>query len=63
MKESTKQRFAAIEFGYPDAAAEAEIVRVESGIGAELAVRLVQVAQASRNLKGHALAEGLPPGC
>ena len=58
LKESTKQRFAAIEFGYPDAAAEAEIVRVESGIGAELAARLVQVAQASRNLKGHALAEG-----
>ncbi|MHA7066759.1 ATP-binding protein [Azospirillum argentinense] len=32
LKESTKQRFAALEFGYPAAAVEAEIVAHEAGI-------------------------------
>jgi nitric oxide reductase NorQ protein len=58
LKESTKQRFSAIEFGYPDEAVEAEIVMHEAGIAAEDAARLVAIGQRSRHLKGHGLDEG-----
>lgn len=58
LKESTKQRFAALEFGHPTAAAEAEIVGHEAGVGEEVAALLVRIAAASRNLKGHGLQEG-----
>ncbi len=59
LKQSTKQRFGAIDFDYPDAGVEAEIVAHESGVEPRLAERLVQVAQRSRNLKGHGLDEGM----
>ena len=59
LKESTKQRFAAIDFGFPAAEVEAEIVSHESGVEVEIAERLVQIAERSRNLKGHGLAEGV----
>jgi nitric oxide reductase NorQ protein len=58
LKESTKQRFCAIDFSYPDAAIEAEIVAAEAGVDSGLAAKLVQIAQRSRNLKGHGLEEG-----
>ena len=58
LKESTKQRFAALEFGYPDAEVEAEIIAHESGIGMERARLLVTIAERSRNLRGHGLDEG-----
>ena len=58
LKESTKQRFVAIEFGYPEPAVEAEIVMREAGVDAPLAGGLVDVALRSRNLRGHGLAEG-----
>src|SRR5690348_16236867 len=58
LKESTKQRFGAIQFGYPEAAVEAEIVAHEAGIGLEQAVRLVAIGERARNLKGHGLDEG-----
>ncbi|HMM55009.1 MAG TPA: CbbQ/NirQ/NorQ/GpvN family protein [Candidatus Desulfobacillus sp.] len=58
LKPSTKQRFAALDFDYPEAALEAEIVARETGIDGETAARLVKVAQAARNLKGHGLVEG-----
>lgn len=59
LKQSTKQRFGAIDFDYPDAGVEAEIVAHESGVEPRMAERLVQVAQRSRNLKGHGLDEGM----
>lgn len=59
LKQSTKQRFSALDFDYPDAETEAEIVAHEAGVGADVAVRLVQVAKRSRNLKGHGLDEGM----
>jgi nitric oxide reductase NorQ protein len=59
LKESTKQRFAAIEFNYPAAEIETEIVSHESGVEMEVAERLVQIAERSRNLKGHGLNEGI----
>ena len=58
LKESTKQRFAAIDFDYPAAAIETEIVSREAGIDVETAGVLVKIAERSRNLKGHGLDEG-----
>jgi nitric oxide reductase NorQ protein len=58
LKESTKQRFGALSFTYPDPAAEAEIVATEAGIGEDVARALVAVGQASRRLVAEGLAEG-----
>lgn len=58
LKESTKQRFAALEFGYPTAAVEAAIVAHEAGIEPAMARRVVAVAERSRNLRGRGLEEG-----
>jgi nitric oxide reductase NorQ protein len=58
LKESTKQRFAAIQFVYPEAALEAQIVAHESGLPLEDAKMLVQIGERARNLKGHGLTEG-----
>ncbi|CAA7619644.1 CbbQ/NirQ/NorQ/GpvN family protein [Magnetospirillum sp. UT-4] len=59
LKQSTKQRFGAMVFDYPPAAVEAEIVAHESGVSPDIAARLVQMAERSRNLKGHGLDEGM----
>ncbi len=59
LKQSTKQRFAALDFDYPEEDTETEIVVHESGIDATTAKKLVQIAQRSRNLKGHGLDEGM----
>jgi nitric oxide reductase NorQ protein len=58
LKQSTRQRFVAIEFDYPDAALEAKIVATESGIDADNAEKLVRLAHMTRNLKGSGLDEG-----
>ena len=59
LKQSTKQRFAALDFDYPQAELETEIVTREAGVDAEIAGKLVQVAHRTRNLKGHGLDEGI----
>jgi nitric oxide reductase NorQ protein len=59
LKPSTKQRFGAIEFDYPARALEIEILLHETAVPKELAERLVSIAEASRRLKGHGLAEGI----
>jgi len=59
LKQSTKQRFGALDFDYPDADIETEIVAHETGVDRETANKLVQIAQRARNLKGHGLDEGL----
>ena len=59
LKTSTRQRFTAIDFDYPPAALEAEIVVRETGIASVQASALVQVAAAARRLKGHGLEEGI----
>ncbi len=59
LKQSTKQRFAALDFDYPEAETEAEIVARESGVDAKTAGKLVQIAHRARNLKGHGLDEGI----
>lgn len=58
LKESTKQRFLAIDFKYPAADVEAAIVAREAGTDSALAGILVSIAQRSRNLQGHGLDEG-----
>lgn len=58
LKQSTRQRFVAIEFNYPEPALEQKIILHESGLEAETAARLVQFARMTRNLKGNGLDEG-----
>jgi nitric oxide reductase NorQ protein len=59
LKQSTRQRFVAIEFNYPTADVEQEIVEHESGVDAETARRLVRLAEKTRNLKSFGLEEGV----
>lgn len=59
LKQSTKQRFGAIDFDYPDAEIEAEIVQHETSVDRAVAEKLVQIAHRARNLKGHGLDEGI----
>lgn len=59
LKQSTKQRFGALDFNWPAREVEAEIVAHESGVAPEIAGKLVSIGQKSRNLKGHGLEEGM----
>ncbi|MBF0212169.1 MAG: CbbQ/NirQ/NorQ/GpvN family protein [Magnetococcales bacterium] len=58
LKQSTRQRFVALEFDYPPEAVEIDIVRHESGVDPETARALVTFARLTRNLKGSGLEEG-----
>ncbi|MHB0776303.1 AAA family ATPase [Halomonas sp. WWR20] len=57
LKPSTRQRFVALAFDYPDAAAEAEIVVRESGLDAPCVSRLVELGRALRHLGENDLEE------
>jgi len=59
LKQSTKQRFAAFDFDYPEAELEADIVAKETDLTREQTAKLVKIAHAARNLKGHGLDEGI----
>ena len=59
LKQSTKQRFVGMDFDYAPAEEEAQILAAETGIDADTAQKLVQIAEAARNLKGHGLDEGI----
>ncbi len=59
LKPSTRQRFIAIDFGYPDIDKEAAIIAHESGIGAREAHELALLGQKVRNLKHHGFDEGV----
>jgi nitric oxide reductase NorQ protein len=59
LKQSTKQRFGALDFDYPVAEVEAEIVAHETGSDMAVAEKLVSIAHRGRNLKGHGLDEGI----
>ena len=58
LKQSTRQRFVALEFDYPTAGLEQRIIENESGVNAEMAAHLVKFAHMTRNLKGSGLDEG-----
>ncbi len=57
LKPSTRQRFVALNFGYPVAAVEQAIVEAEAGVPAATAALLVRLAQALRRLAEHDLEE------
>ncbi|RUM95018.1 MAG: AAA family ATPase [Thiothrix sp.] len=59
LKQSTKQRFVAMDFDYAPASVEADIVAKETGIDTETAAKLVKIGETARNLKGHGLDEGI----
>jgi len=57
LKESTRQRFVAIELGFPPAGTETQIVAHEAGIDDGTARSLVKLGNAIRNLDGSPLRE------
>ncbi|VFN02922.1 MAG: nitric oxide reductase NorQ protein [Candidatus Kentron sp. G] len=58
LKQSTRQRFVAIEFDYPDPRTEKKIVLREAGLDEATVTALVKFAGMTRNLKGNGLEEG-----
>lgn len=59
LKQSTRQRFVALEFTYPTAENECTIIVQESGVDEPTARRLVQLGEMVRNLRQHGLEEGI----
>ncbi len=58
LKQSTRQRFVALSFDYPDPDREARIVAREGGVAPEVARQLVDLGARIRNIREHGLAEG-----
>ena len=58
LKQSTRQRFVALEFNYPTPELERKIVAAESKVDGTMAEQLVKFAHMTRNLKGSGLEEG-----
>jgi nitric oxide reductase NorQ protein len=59
LKQSTKQRFASLLFSYPTVETETEIIKTETGLGAEESTKLAQMGARIRELKGFGLDEGV----
>lgn len=59
IKQSTRQRFVSIEFDYPPAEIEKEIIAHESNLDVEMAKDLARLGEKVRNLKEHGLEEGV----
>ncbi len=57
LKPSTRQRFVALTFGFPEAELEKEIVMLETGLDGARAERLVHLGRQLRTLEGHDLEE------
>lgn len=57
LKESTRQRFIAIELGFPPPAVETDVVVAEAGVDQSTAGTLVKLANTIRNLDGSPLRE------
>jgi len=58
LKQSTRQRFVAIEFNYPKHDLERKIVMHETGLDLATTDKLLRLADMTRNLKGNGLEEG-----
>jgi len=58
LKQSTRQRFMAIEFNYPPRELEAKIIEREAGVTPAVAMDLAKLGEKVRHLKEHGLAEG-----
>ena len=59
LKQSTKQRFLAIEFGYPPPDLEMKIIEQEAQVSDSTSKELVRIGEKVRNLKNHGLEEGV----
>ncbi len=59
LKQSTRQRFVALDFSYPPPEVEVEVVATEAGVDRDVAERLVKVACKVRNLTSRGLEEGV----
>jgi len=59
LKQSTKQRFLAMEFTYPPQEIDARVIEHEARVDKETAQRLVRLGQKVRNLRNHGLEEGV----
>ncbi len=59
MKPSTKQRFVALSFEYPNAEIETQIIISESGVEEEVAQKLVTIAHEIRRLKDSDIQEAV----
>lgn len=59
LKQSTKQRFMAIEFGYPPREIEARVIEHEASVDKDVAQKLVKLGEKVRNLRNHGLEEGV----
>jgi nitric oxide reductase NorQ protein len=58
LKHSTRQRFVALDFQFPDTEREARIIEHESGVDAQNALQLAKLGHKVRNLREHGLKEG-----
>ena len=58
LKHSTRQRFVALDFQFPDAAREAKIIAHESSVDDATALQLAKLGHKVRNLREHGLKEG-----
>jgi nitric oxide reductase NorQ protein len=58
LKQSTKQRFAAIDMGYPSEDIERKVIMHEADVEENIAAYLTDIGQRVRNLKGKGLDEG-----
>jgi len=58
LKHSTRQRFVALDFQFPDPEREAKIIAHESGVDADNAAQLAKLGHKVRNLREHGLKEG-----
>ena len=63
LKESTRQRFIAIELGYPPPEVETEVVAYEAGIDTETARSLVKLRTPSATSTAHRCAKCPPLAC
>lgn len=59
LKQSTKQRFMAIEFDYPAPDIESRVIQREAEVEPMIAANLVKLGQKVRNLRNHGLEEGV----
>ena len=59
LKPSTRQRFIAIDFDYPEEDQEAQVIAHESGVAGEHAANLARLGSRVRNLKQHGFDEGV----
>ena len=59
LKQSTKQRFVALDFDYARPEIEINVVAKEAGVDNDTATSLVKIGETARNLKGHGLDEGI----